>query len=98
MTLEHHRNRLHEIRLRYGSISVRSLREFYGSFAPHCADSEKVGEILADLDAASLNQLVRDYKTGKLDRICRTPLELPRCSGPKCESHGNPGDNRNKGS
>ena len=24
------------------SISVRTLREFYGSFAPHCADCEKL--------------------------------------------------------
>jgi hypothetical protein len=71
MTIEHHRDRLGEIALRHGSISVRSLREFYGSFAPHCADNEKLGEVLADLDEASLTQLIRDYKNGKLDRICR---------------------------
>lgn len=71
MTLEDHPIRLGEIGLRYGSITVRALREFYGSFAPHCADSEKLGEVLTDLDEASLAQLVRDHKSGKLDRICR---------------------------
>ena len=71
MTLDYHRKRLDEIGLRYGSISVRSLREFYGSFAPHCADSGKLSEVLANLDEASLTQLIRDYKSGKLDRICR---------------------------
>jgi hypothetical protein len=63
MTLELHRDRLGEINLRYGSITVRALREFYGSFAPHCADSEKLSGVLADLDEASLTQLVRDFKT-----------------------------------
>jgi len=71
MSLENHPTRLGEIGLRYGSVTVRTLREFYGSFAPHCTDSEKLGEVLADLDEASLAQLVRDYKSGKLDRICR---------------------------
>ena len=63
MTLELHRDRLGEINLRYGSITVRALREFCGSFAPHCADSEKLSGVLADLDEASLTQLVRDFKT-----------------------------------
>jgi hypothetical protein len=71
MTLENHPNRLGEISLRYGSISVRTLREFYGSFAPHCADREKLGEVLQDLDEASLSQLLRDFKSGKLAKICR---------------------------
>jgi hypothetical protein len=71
MSLENHQTRLGEMGLRYGSITVRTLRDFYGSFAPHCADSEKLSEVLADLDEASLTQLVRDHKTGKLDRICR---------------------------
>jgi hypothetical protein len=58
--------RLGEIRLRYGSITVRTLRQLYGSFAPHCADNEKLVEVLDKLDGASLCQLLHDFKSGKL--------------------------------
>ena len=71
MALEDRPSRLGEIGLRYGSFTVLSLREFYGSFAPHCADSEKLSEVLEDLDEASLSQLIRDFKSGKLARICQ---------------------------
>jgi hypothetical protein len=71
MALELHRDRLGEINLRYGSLTVRALREFYGSFAPHCADREKLGEVLEDLDEASLSQLLRDFKSGRLAKICQ---------------------------
>jgi hypothetical protein len=71
MTHQNRPNRLGEIGLRYGSISVRTFREFYGSFAPHCADNEKLGEVLQDLDEASLSQLVRDFKSGKLAKVCQ---------------------------
>jgi hypothetical protein len=47
------------------------LRDFYGSFAPHCADSKKLSEVLPDLDAASLTLLVRDYKSGRPEKICQ---------------------------
>lgn len=69
MTVKDRSNRLGEIGLRYGSMTIRALREFYGSFAPHCADSEKLGEVLEDLDEASLSQLLRDFKSGKLAKI-----------------------------
>jgi hypothetical protein len=71
MTHQNRPNGLGEIGLRYGSVRVRTLREFYGSFAPHCADSEKLGEIIHDLDEASRSQLVRDFKSGKLAKICQ---------------------------
>ena len=71
MTVKNPSNRLSEIGLRFGSITVGALREFYGSFAPHCADSEKLGEVLEDLDGASLSQLIRDFKSGKLAKICQ---------------------------
>jgi hypothetical protein len=69
MTVKDGSNRLGEIGIRYGSVTIRALREFYGSFAPHCADSEKLGEVLEDLDEASLSQLLRDFKNGKLAKI-----------------------------
>jgi hypothetical protein len=68
--------------LKYGSITVRTLRDYYGSFAPHCADESELGEILAGLDVASLTQIIRDYKSGRLEQICQ-PL-----SSSVSESHG----------
>ena len=65
MALKHQNETANELALKYGSISVRTLREFYGSFAPHCADGEKLSEVLADLDGASLAQLVPKTKARK---------------------------------
>ena len=64
-------NKLGPIRLEYGSITVRTLREVYGSFAPHLADNKKLSEVLDELDVASLSQLIRDFKSGKLAKICQ---------------------------
>lgn len=49
-----------ELALKYGSISVRTLREFYGSFAPHCADGEKLSEVLA----GSINRVSSNLEDG----------------------------------
>jgi hypothetical protein len=66
MALQHHR----EIGVKYGNVTTRILREFYGSFAPHCANNEKLSDVISKLDVCSLTQLVRDYNSGKLKRIC----------------------------
>jgi hypothetical protein len=81
-------NTVSELALKYGSISIRTLRDFYGSFAPHCADDSKLSEVLADLDVASFTQVTRDYKNGRLAQVCQ--------SGPKGESHGRASDNGNE--
>jgi hypothetical protein len=86
MAFKHQNDTANELARKYGSTSIGTLREFYGSFAPHCADGEKLSEALANLDGASVTQLVRDYKSGKLDRICQPH------SGLKRESHGNATD------
>jgi hypothetical protein len=91
MALKHQNEAANELALRYGSISVGSLRKLYGSFAPHCADDEKLSEVLADLDGASLTQLIRDYKRGRLEKICQPH------SRPKREGHGNASNNSDKG-
>jgi hypothetical protein len=70
-------DKLGPIRLGYGSITVRTLREFYGSFAPHLADSKKLNEVLDELDVASLSQLIRDFKSGKLAKICHDSHRRP---------------------
>jgi hypothetical protein len=74
MSPRSHNNPVDEIRLRYGTVSVGTLREFYGSFAPHCASSKNLGDVLADLDGASLTQLLLDLKRGRLEKICQPRL------------------------
>ncbi len=56
---------------KHGKTLVRTLRNTYGSnFAPHCADHEKLASVLHKMDAASLTDLMRDHKSGKLVQIC----------------------------
>jgi hypothetical protein len=69
MALQHHQ----EVSRKYGNVPVGILRQFYGSFAPHCADSEKLRDVFQKLDVYSLTQLVSDYSSGKLERLCRQP-------------------------
>ena len=71
-------NELGPIKLGYGSVTVRALREFDGSFAPHLAESKKLSEVLDEMDVASLSQLIRDFKSGKLAKICQ---DVARLSG-----------------
>jgi hypothetical protein len=71
MALKHQNETANELALKYGSLTIHILRGFYGSFASHCADNERLSEVLADLDPASLTQLVRDYKSGRLEKICQ---------------------------
>ena len=59
------------INRKHGSIFIGTLRRTYDNFAPHCADNEKLGNVLHKLDVASLSDLVRDHKAGKLEQICR---------------------------
>jgi hypothetical protein len=70
--LDHpHRDRKLELSRKYGNALIASLRKAYGSFAPHCADHERLSDVLHKLDVASLSQLIRDQETGKLERICQ---------------------------
>jgi hypothetical protein len=71
VVLKYRNDAADQLALECGSITVRTLRDLYGSFAPHCADDAKLGEILLGLDVASLTQLIRDYKSGRLEQICR---------------------------
>jgi hypothetical protein len=66
-----HRGRNVELSRKYGNALIGSLRKAYGSFAPHCADCERLSDVLHKLDVASLSLLMRDHKAGKLERICQ---------------------------
>ncbi len=56
----------------HGKTLIGTLRKTYGcNFAPHCADNEKLGNVVHKMDAASLTDLIRDHKAGKLVQFCR---------------------------
>jgi hypothetical protein len=61
-----HRSRNAKLSRRYQNMLISTLREEYGSFAPHCADGERLCDVLHKLDIASLSQLIRDYEARKV--------------------------------
>jgi hypothetical protein len=67
-----HRDKSGEISRKHGNTLIGTLRKTYGSFAPHCADHERLSEVLYKLDESSRCHLIRDYSAGKLEQICRT--------------------------
>jgi hypothetical protein len=63
-----HRNKDGEISHKHGSTLIRTLRKVYGqSFAAGYPDTEKLSEVLLQLNETSLSQLRRDYQTGHLE-------------------------------
>jgi hypothetical protein len=77
VAFKHQNDTIAGLALKHGAMTVRILRDFYGSFAPHYADELKLSDILTDLDVASLAQLIRDYKSGRLEQIKRTAATHP---------------------
>jgi hypothetical protein len=52
---------------KHGNTLIRTLRKIYGqSFAAGYPETEKLSEILLQLNETSLSQLRRDYETGHL--------------------------------
>jgi hypothetical protein len=67
--LDHrHRNKDGEISHKHGDTLVRTLRKIYGpGFAAGYPDTEKLSDVLFQLNETSLSQLRRDHETGHLD-------------------------------
>jgi hypothetical protein len=67
--LDHrHRNKDGEISHKHGQTLIRTLRRIYGqSFAAGYPESEKLSEVLLQLNETSLSQLRRDHETGHLE-------------------------------
>ena len=64
-----HRNKDGEISRKHGKTFIRTMRSAYGpSFAPAAAEDERLENVLATLDEASLNHLVHDHEQGQLQR------------------------------
>jgi hypothetical protein len=63
-----HRKSDGEISAKHGNILIRTLRKIYGqNFAAGYPETEKLSEVLLQLNETSLSQLRRDYETGHLD-------------------------------
>lgn len=68
---DRHRDKNGEISRKHGNTLVRTLRKTYGpSFAKGCADTDKLSDVLHELDETSLSHLIRDYEAGRLDQVC----------------------------
>jgi hypothetical protein len=67
-----HRDKSGEISRKHGNTLIRTLRKTYGqAFATGCADDETLNDVLHKLDEPSLNHLVRDHHSGKLEQTAR---------------------------
>jgi len=63
-----HRNKDGEISHKHGNTLIRTLRKLYGqSFAAGYPETEKLSEVLLQLNETSLSQLRRDHETGHLE-------------------------------
>jgi hypothetical protein len=63
-----HRNHDGEISHKHGNALIGTLRKIYGqSFAAGYPATEKLSEVLLQLNETSLSQLRRDYETGHLE-------------------------------
>jgi hypothetical protein len=63
-----HRNHDGEISHKHGNTLVRTLRRIYGQgFAAGYPETEKLSDVLLQLNETSLSQLRRDHETGHLE-------------------------------
>jgi hypothetical protein len=63
-----HRNHDGEISHKHGNTFIGTLRKIYGqSFAAGFPATEKLSEVLLQLNETSLSQLRRDHETGHLE-------------------------------
>ena len=78
-TLDHrHRNKDGEITGKHGNTLIRTLRKVYGqSFAAGYPETEKLSEVLHELNETSLSQLRRDHETGHLQDRPRFEVRPP---------------------
>ena len=55
-----------------GDTKIRTLRKAYGAhFVEGCHDSEKLRDVLHQMDEPSRSTLIHDQLLGKLEEICR---------------------------
>jgi len=63
-----HRNHDGEISHKHGNTPIRALRKIYGQgFAAGYPETEKLSDVLLQLNETSLSQLRRDHETDHLE-------------------------------
>jgi len=63
-----HRSNVGELSHKHGNTLIGTLRKVYGqSFAAGYPETEKLSEVLLQLNQTSASQLRRDYETGHLE-------------------------------
>jgi len=71
-----HRNHDGEISHKHGNTLIQTLRKIYGpSFAAGYPGTEKLSEVLSQLNETSLSQLRRDHETGHLEHKIANALK-----------------------
>jgi hypothetical protein len=82
MTLFDYRDKDGELSRKHGNTLIGTLRSHYGSdFAAGCSESDRLTDVLDQLDEGSLNKLARDYEAGQLVQI------FPNCTGCRQITH-----------
>jgi hypothetical protein len=70
MELNDYRDKDGELSRQHGNSLTGTLRSHYGSdFAVGCSESDKLTDVLDQLDEGSLNKIVRDCEAGQLAQI-----------------------------
>jgi hypothetical protein len=71
MALDNYREKDGELSRKHGNTLIGTLRSHYGSdFAAGCSESDRLTDVLDQLDEVSLINVPRDYEAGKLAQIC----------------------------
>ena len=61
-----------EIGRKHGNTLVGTLRKTYGErFAPGCAETAKLSNVLKKMDEPSMSKLIHDHEAGRLEQICK---------------------------
>ena len=70
MSPDDYRNKDGELSRKHGNTLIGTLRSHYGSdFAAGCSESDRLTDVLDQLDEVSLINVPRDYEAGKLAQV-----------------------------
>jgi hypothetical protein len=80
-----HRNKDGEISHKHGNTLIRTLRKIYGQgFAAGYPETEKLSEVLLQLNETSISQLRREHETGHLHHKIATASKYRREMAKAC--------------